>query len=83
MVRGRVVGLRSAVPHEVNVVQGADAVGGAQLAAADAPGAVAFQVPVEKVLADQPVRVLLRQSAVRSASVQVEVDPDSASPAPR
>lgn len=78
-VQGRVVGLSSEKPHEVNVVQGTDAgLGRVALAPADAAGAVAFEVPVEKVLTEQPVRVVLRQSGVRGFSALVEVTPDAA-----
>lgn len=78
-VRGEVVGLRSASPHEVNVVQGADAeLGRVALPPADAPGAVTSEVSVERVQTEQPVRVTLRQSGVRSVSALLEVTPDTA-----
>lgn len=78
-VRGNVIGLTSTAPHEVNVVQGADStLGRAALPPVDAAGAASFDVKVEKVFAEQPVRVVLRQSGVRSLSVLVEVMPDAA-----
>jgi hypothetical protein len=76
-LRGRVVGLTSTAPHTINVVQGTDAtLGSKALSPPDAAGAVAFAVPVTRVQTAQPVRVVLRQSGVRSLSAMAMVTPD-------
>ena len=78
-VRGKVVGLTSTAPHTVNVVQGTDAtLGSVALSPAEATGSAAFEVPVARVHTEQPVRVVLQQSGVRSPSAMVEVTPDAA-----
>lgn len=83
-LRGKVVGLTSTAPHTINVVQGIDAtLGSVALSPAEATGSVAFAVSVSKVHAEQPVRVVLRQSGVRSLSALVEVTPDAATCAER